>query len=64
MKDLFGESQHRVQFQETIGESATTQMKTYVSEQKPLTIGPVDDNLVGINIVSSSDPTTPVTDLL
>ena len=36
--------------------TVTKQMrKTYASKQRSLTIEPVDDHLVGINIVSSSD---------
>ena len=52
-----------LEFQGTVGEAATTQMKTYASKQRSLTIEPVDGHLVGINIVSSSDPPTPDSDL-
>ena len=50
-----------LEFQATVGEAVTIQMKTYVSKQRSLSIEPVDDYLVGINILSSSD-TTPASD--
>ena len=52
-----------LEFLATVDEAVTMQMKTYASKQRSLTIEPVDDHLVGINIVSSSDPTTPDSDL-
>ena len=53
-----------LEFQASIGEAVTTQMKTYALKQRSLTIEPVHDQLVCINIVSISDHTTPGLDLL
>ena len=53
----------KLELHTTIGEAVMTQMRNYVLKQKLLTTKSIQDNFMGINIVSNCDPSNHISDL-